>query len=178
MANNIVQLKDKDGNKIFPVAISDISVKDVLSQPSDITYVDTQNIVDGAVTSDKIDLATLKTTLYHNETPNSTPTQYALSESAANFDHVIIYGRHNGAATWGRFSTVVAHDETGYSHSVCYWGRANTGLMGIYGMKFSFSSDGTKINIDDGQAINIRSSGVTGFSDTNELLITEVIGYK
>lgn len=93
MVDKIVQLIDKDGDNIYPVAsvphgasitMTDTDpgegaaleadhyigvygdtaeipvIGDVLSTPSDVAYVDTVNIVDGAVTADKIDFTTMK----------------------------------------------------------------------------------------------------------------------
>lgn len=60
MTQQIVQLVDKDGNDIFPVSAGNGEVKigETLSQPTSVEYVDTDNIVDGAVTADKIDFTT------------------------------------------------------------------------------------------------------------------------
>ena len=67
MANNIVQLTDDSGNDVFPIAggmANDSVTKamlaegvfegDVLSTPTDVDYVSTNNIQDGAVTNAKI----------------------------------------------------------------------------------------------------------------------------
>lgn len=67
MANNIVQLQNKEGDNIYPIAggatqgaISKSMLEEgvfegpEISQPSSVEFVDTVNIVDGAVTADKI----------------------------------------------------------------------------------------------------------------------------
>ena len=61
MTQQIVQLVDKDGNDIFPVSAGNGEVKigETLSQPTSVEYVDTDNIVDGAVTENKLDFSTL-----------------------------------------------------------------------------------------------------------------------
>ena len=77
MNNDIVQLTDKSGNNIYPIAggaTQDSISKSMLAEgvfegpelfpsPNE-AYVRTANIVDGAVTSDKIDWATLEPTNY------------------------------------------------------------------------------------------------------------------
>ena len=68
MANKIVQLEDRTGDNIYPIAggtVEDAVTKAMLaegvfegpelSSPSNIAYVRTENIVDGAVTADKTD---------------------------------------------------------------------------------------------------------------------------
>lgn len=72
MANNIVQLTDYNDNNIYPIAgaaaqgsITKSMLEEgvfegpELSEPSTVAYVATDNIQDGAVTSDKIDYQTL-----------------------------------------------------------------------------------------------------------------------
>lgn len=71
MANNIVQLTDYNDNNIYPIAgaaaqgsITKSMLEEgvfegpELSEPSTVAYVATDNIQDGAVTSDKIDWTT------------------------------------------------------------------------------------------------------------------------
>ena len=71
MSNKIVQLENKSGDNLYPIAggaltgsISKTMLEEgifegpELSQPSSVAYVATDNIQDGAVTSDKIDWTT------------------------------------------------------------------------------------------------------------------------
>ena len=75
MNNDIVQLTDNSGNNVYPIAggatqgsISKSMLAEgvfegpELSPPSSLEYVRTENIVDGAVTSDKIDWTTINYT--------------------------------------------------------------------------------------------------------------------
>ena len=66
--NAIKQYVDANGG-------GDVRVGDVLSQPNDVAYVDTQNIIDGAVTDAKIDFSSLgnKTTTTTVEKNGSAP---------------------------------------------------------------------------------------------------------
>ena len=72
MSNKIVQLENESGDNLYPIAggaltgsISKTMLEEgifagpELSEPSSVAYVATDNIQDGAVTSDKIDSATL-----------------------------------------------------------------------------------------------------------------------
>lgn len=72
MANNIVQLQDKSGDNIYPISggtVQGAVTKGMLaegvfegpelSEPTDVAYVRTANIVDNAVTHDKIALGSI-----------------------------------------------------------------------------------------------------------------------
>ena len=77
MANNIVQLQDKSGDNIYPISggtVQGAVTKGMLaegvfegpelSEPTDVAYVRTANIVDNAVTTGKIaDSAVIKAKL-------------------------------------------------------------------------------------------------------------------
>ena len=71
MSNKIVQLENESGDNLYPIAggaltgsISKTMLEEgifagpELSEPSSVAYVATDNIQDGAVTSDKIDFTT------------------------------------------------------------------------------------------------------------------------
>lgn len=58
----------------------DVRVGDVLSQPNDVAYVDTQNIIDGAVTAGKVDFSTMEpVVLYSTSSTSSAGTSQTLN---------------------------------------------------------------------------------------------------
>jgi len=100
MANKIVQLEDRTGDNIYPIAggtVENAVTKAMLaegvfegpelSSPSTVAYVRTENIVDGAVTADKTDRVIL-----WQGTDNGT-SAITLSETAANFKYIEVYYR-------------------------------------------------------------------------------------
>lgn len=71
--NAIKQYVDANGG-------GDVRIGDVLSQPNDVAYVDTQNIIDGAVTAAKVDFSTMEpVVLYSNSSTSSAGTSQTLN---------------------------------------------------------------------------------------------------
>lgn len=87
--NAIKQYVDANGG-------GDVHVGDVLSQPNDVAYVGTQNLIDGAVTAGKIDFSTMEpVVLYSTSSTSSAGTSETLSwadlsEDIDNFRFLII----------------------------------------------------------------------------------------
>lgn len=113
MAKKIVQLIDKDGNDIYPVSAGNGQVKigHTIDDPTSLEYIDTDNIVDGAVTSEKIDFTTSTMTLEFTHDGYSvgtrTATVYRLSNSGL---ALVSYNGDVGYSTsttgWKELSTI------------------------------------------------------------------------
>ena len=184
MANKIVQLEDRTGDNIYPIAggtVEDAVTKAMLaegvfegpelSSPSTLAYVRTENIVDGAVTADKTDRVIL-----WQGTDNGT-SSITLSETAANFKYIEVYYRDdqsfknsiriftNNSANAINFC--LQNIKTGNSGDTVYLTSKRENLQGTL-LTQGYESITTLKN----------NTAVSLVSQTNYLRIEQIIGYR
>jgi hypothetical protein len=102
-------------------------------------------------------------------------TNITLNETAANFDYIEIFFAKDGS-TDGYASTRIFSPDGKKANLNMSKGSANNTIT-FYNSEFLIS--GTSITLDSGKSIAFINTGtVTGFSNTGELKIFKVVGYK
>ena len=186
MPNTIVQLTDDSGNDVFPLAggmandsvtkamlVEGVFEGDVLSTPTSVDYVATDNIQDGAVTNAKMANNAVKssnldaTTLYDNAS-GATGT-IPLSDSAANYAFMEIYFKD--AVRWGS----VKLDNPNNKATLLF--TSSIGSTGNYNNYKLVYISGSSITVSSYNQIAILATGNTVSAQEN-ILIYKVIGYK
>lgn len=152
--------------------VSPVNIGAVLSTPSDVAYVNTNNIIDGAVTANKIDFSTLRTVLYDNST-GSTGT-ITLSESAANFERLRIYYRNNTSG----YQSVDVYSPNNKNVDLTTTQKDVSGSTDVvYGQTVRKLISGTAItNVIYGE-FHIGAGNTCGVSSSNYIHITRVEGW-
>jgi hypothetical protein len=113
------------------------------------------------------------TILFENE--DGVNTNITLNETAANFDYIEIFFAKDGS-TDGYASTRIFSPDGKKANLNMSKGSANNTII-FYNSEFLIS--GTSITLDSGKSIAFINTGtVTGFSNTGELKIFKVVGYK
>lgn len=159
-----------------------VIVGETVSTPSSVAYVGTDNIVNNAVTTaklannsvtaDKIDFTTMEPTVLYTG-PSGTSGSISLSDSFSNYDYVTIFF-HRGSTGNRRSSVTLPGVSTGGCLSFAY-PESNT--MTIYALYILIS--GSTITLNLGRALAMNSTGgLAGWGSSNELVISEVVGFK
>lgn len=184
MANKIVQLEDRTGDNIYPIAggtVENAVTKAMLaegvfegpelSSPSTVAYVRTENIVDGAVTADKTDRVIL-----WQGTDNGT-SAITLSETAANFKYIEVY----------------YHDDQSFKNSIRIFTNNSADAINfcLQSVKTGYDGDaaylvskrenlqGTLLTQGHESATTLRNSTAVALtSQTNYTRIEQIIGYR
>lgn len=127
----------------------------------------TDQIQDGAVTSDKVDWATFRHQIF-----SGTPTKGAvtLTRNVSNFSWlVIVFRREDNAST--RNSLVIPANTT---DAQLLTSAADGGTFSLYGNRIAIS--GTSITRGAGSAVAFNSGGQAGYGNSNEIKIESVWG--
>ena len=124
-----------------------------------------------SITSDNVDWTTLRKVLYDGD--SGTSGYVYLSESAANFDYLIIqFYRKNDTST---FCSTVVYSPNNRSVTLNTSAAVNDTYT-LYACRISIS--GATITINSGSAVAFRSSGMVGYGNGNEIKIAQVIGIR
>lgn len=125
-----------------------------------------------SVTADKLDFTTLATTLYTG--PSALTGSISLSQPATSFRSVEIgFDKPNTVA-----STIVIRDITiGTLYSLTMT-RKSGSVLTTYSCTISLGAGGNTINLVEGGAVALNSTGVAGFGTSNEIRILKVTGCK
>lgn len=142
----------------------DVRIGDVLSQPNDVAYVDTQNIIDGAVTSDKIDFTTLPV-LYSTTTSEKSGTITSVTVTEAGKYLVIGSGSGYNVSGTGSLSLIIQINGANTAYYQRYGGstsnRYGMTVAGIVDVSVGDVISAYSANIDGGSA-QIRSGFFLG----------------
>ena len=124
----------------------------------------------GKVTADKINFATLATTLYTG--PSAATGSISLSQPATSFRSVEIEFERSGS---GVSTIVIRGMTTGIQYSLTIT-RKSGPVVTIYSCTVSFGAGGNTIQLVEGGAVALNSTGVAGFGSSNEIRILKVTG--
>lgn len=103
---------------------------------------------------------------------NGSNTAITLNETAANFAYIEIFFRNNDSF----YSSVKVESPDG--KTACLISSDPNGSSVLYLKNTSVLISGTSITPKSYSEVGIKSSGITGFSNTNYNYITKVVGYK
>ena len=142
--------------------VSPVNIGAVLSTPSDVAYVNTNNIIDGAVTADKIDF----TTLGGNYSTSEVDTGFTWINGAHIYKKTIDFGALPNATTKS-----VAHNISNLSavikiEGVCSDGGSWTTVPLMFNsdsatFNTDFDVDRTYLNASSGQNLSNRTAYIT-----------------
>ena len=158
--------------------IPPVRVGSVISQPTDVAFVDTVNIVDEAVTANKIDFSTIKRTLYSTDNTGTIVDPITLSEPVGNYDALEIWYNQKDTPVQ-RYAKI---DSSAYSGFVLSEAYKSGGIDYISMYSSAYSVSNTSIqNISSssgGISWGIPTGAVAGSTTENQIVIRKVVGVK
>ena len=189
MSNKIVQLENENGDNIYPIAggaltgsISKTMLEEgvfegpELSEPSTVAYVATDNIQDGAVTSDKIGWTTIAEELYYNEDPVGSTASISLAKSISNYRSIDVCYKDD--QLFSRVIRVYTNYSTGTVNFVLDMSKSSAVSNTIFVSSRRCEANGQTITIGTERNTKIENGSYPAVATSTNLKIYAVYGNK
>jgi hypothetical protein len=133
----------------------------------------TEQINDGAVTSDKIDFTTIRSVLYTASSSTTTVNSITLSESVADYDALEIYYNQKDFKNDVSSMKIISEYFSQFNLPLV---RADGNNVGWYAVRCSVSN--TALSISVGGGVSASGMSIAGYTNERQIVIRKVIGIK